>query len=299
MKVMIVEDDAITRRILENFLKNWGYEVISVDDGLVAWEIMQNPDAPSLVISDWMMPNMDGVELCEKIRGIEKAEYTYFILLTSKADKKDVITGLESGADDFIVKPFDQGELKSRVKIGERIINLEHRIIQLANTDFLTGILNRRAFMTRAEGEVSRGIREHKGFSLIMADIDHFKKINDAYGHQIGDKVLQNFARQLSQTTRIYDFAGRYGGEEFVICLPDTTREESGPIAERIRASIENIRFTLPDNAPFPIQITASFGVSFFIPLSNENIDSVIKRADDALYRAKAEGRNCVRLADD
>lgn len=298
MKVMIVEDDAISRRILESFLTKWGYEAISANDGLSAWEIMRDPGAPNLVISDWMMPNMDGVELCEKIRAMEKTEYTYFILLTTKMEKRDIIEGLESGADDFIVKPFDHQELRSRVKIGERIINLEQRITQLANTDYLTGIMNRRAFMARLEEEVNRSVRHKKGFTVIIADIDHFKKINDSYGHQFGDLVLRKFAVKLMEVSRSYDFVGRYGGEEFIICLPDTSREQSGLITERMRSEIAGLRINLPDNSTAPVSVTASFGIASCVENCIGNTDSIIKMADDALYRAKAEGRNRVCLSD-
>jgi two-component system, cell cycle response regulator len=294
MKILIVEDDPISRRILENFLEKWGYDVMPAIDGSAAWEIMQNPEAPNLVISDWMMPNMDGVELCEKIRGLTKVEYTYFILLTSKAEKTDVIKGLESGADDFIVKPFDQGELKSRVKIGERIIRLEQKIIQIANTDYLTGVFNRRAFMERLEQEINRSVRHKKGFSVIITDIDHFKNINDSHGHQVGDLVLQKFAGKLSEISRSYDFVGRYGGEEFIICLPETGMEQSGLIAERMRSEIAGLKINLPGNSSAPVSVTASFGIASCIENCIGNTDSIIKMADDALYQAKAEGRNRV-----
>jgi two-component system chemotaxis response regulator CheY len=294
MKIIIVEDEPISRRILENFLREWGYEVISTTDGMEAWEIIRSPDAPSLVISDWMMPKMDGVELCEKIRGMEKAQYTYFILLTTKAEKRDIIKGLESGADDFIVKPFDREELKYRVKIGERIINLEQRIMQLANTDYLTGVLNRRAFMERMEGEINRSIRNKKEISIILMDIDHFKKVNDKFGHQVGDLVLQRFTEHILMASRSYDFVGRYGGEEFIVGLPETNMEQSLLIAERMRQNIEEMQLTFPDNPQVAIRITASFGITSCVIESFEKIDSVIKLADDALYRAKTEGRNRV-----
>jgi two-component system, cell cycle response regulator len=294
MKILIVEDDAVTRRILENFLKKWGYDVIPMTDGSAAWEIMQNPDAPNLVISDWMMPNMDGVELCKKIRAMEKAEYTYFILLTTKTEKKDIVEGLESGADDFIVKPFDHEELKSRVNIGKRIIRLEQKIIQIANTDYLTGVFNRRAFMERLEQEINRSVRHKKGFAVIIADIDHFKNINDSYGHQVGDLVLQKFAGKLSENSRSYDFVGRYGGEEFIICLPETGMEQSGLIAERMRSEIAGLKINLPGNSSAPVSVTASFGIASCVENCIGNTDSIIKMADDALYRAKAEGRNRV-----
>jgi two-component system cell cycle response regulator len=294
MKVMIVEDDPVSRRILEAFFNELGYEVLSATDGVEAWEIMQEAGAPSLVISDWMMPAMDGPELCEKIRGMDRPDYTYFILLTAKGDRKDIIEGLESGADDFIVKPFDRQELRSRVKIGERIINLERRIIRMANTDFLTGILNRRAFMERMEAEVNRSRREHESFSVILMDIDHFKKVNDSYGHQAGDKVLERLACELSKNIRSYDFVGRYGGEEFIMCLPDTGTELSLQIAERMRAKIEELRISPQGDKESLVQVTASFGVASFLLETETGVDPVIKRADDALYMAKSGGRNRV-----
>jgi two-component system cell cycle response regulator len=294
MKIIIVEDEPISRRILENFLIECGYEVLSASDGMGALEIIQSPDAPRLVISDWMMPNMNGVELCEKIRGMEKDQYTYFILLTTKAEKGDIIKGLESGADDFIVKPFDREELKYRVKIGERIINLEQRIMHLANTDYLTGVLNRRAFMERMEGEINRSIRNKKEISIILMDIDHFKKVNDKFGHQVGDLVLQKFTERVLMASRSYDFVGRYGGEEFIVGLPETNMEQSLLIAERMRQNIEEMQLTFPDNPQVALRITASFGITSCVIESFEKIDSVIKLADDALYRAKTEGRNRV-----
>jgi len=299
MKVMIVEDEPISRRVLENFLREWGYEVISTTDGMTAWEIIRSPDAPSLIISDWMMPNMDGVELCEKIRGMEKDQYTYFILLTTRAEKGDIIKGLHSGADDFIVKPFDREELRYRVKIGERIIDLEQKIIKLANTDYLTGVLNRRAFMEKIDEEINRSIRNKKELSVILTDIDHFKKVNDSYGHQVGDLVLQRFTQQISKTSRSYDFVGRYGGEEFIIGLPETNMEQSWLAAERMRKNIEEIELTLPENPPVHVRVTASFGVASRVMKPYENVDSIIKLADDALYRAKAEGRNRACRSDD
>jgi two-component system cell cycle response regulator len=298
MKVMIVEDEPISRRILETFLREWGYEVLSIGDGMEAWEIIRNPDAPSLVISDWMMPNMDGLELCEKIRGMEKAQYTYFILLTTKAEKMDIIKGLESGADDFIIKPFDQEELKYRVKIGERIINLEHRIMQLANTDYLTGVLNMRAFTERLREEIDRSVRNNRELSVILTDIDYFKKVNDAYGHQVGDLTLQRFSQQISRISRSYEFVGRYGGEEFIVGLPETNMEQSWLVAERMRKNTEEIELTLPDNPSVHVRVTASFGVASRVMKPYENVDSIIKLADDALYRAKAEGRNRVCRSD-
>jgi two-component system chemotaxis response regulator CheY len=293
MKVLIAEDDPVGRRLLEAFLQEWGYDVLATGDGREAWEIIQEPESPNLIISDWIMPHMDGVELCEKIRQMERSDYIYFIILTAKTNKEDVIKGLKSGADDFIIKPFDNDELKHRLKIGERIIKLERHILQLANTDSLTGVLNRRAFTERMEEEVHRCRRENRTFSLIMTDIDYFKKVNDRYGHSVGDLVLQRFAEQLIGSTRPYDKVARYGGEEFVVGLLGSGQHQSGSVAERLRKNVEEMKIPLPDGSQ-SIQITASFGTASFLLEPEESVNSLIKRADDALYRAKDEGRNRV-----
>ncbi|MDX2510641.1 MAG: diguanylate cyclase [Desulfobacterales bacterium] len=293
MKILIAEDDPISRRILEANLLEWGYEVMVASDGGEAWEIIQQPESPNLIISDWMMPRMDGLALCREIRNMEKSEYIYFIILTAKGEKKDIIEGLEAGADDFLVKPFNHEELKCRIRIGERILNLEERILQLANTDALTGLLNRRAFMHRMEAEIHWAARRQEPFSLIMADIDHCKRVNDTYGHQAGDFVLKEFANLLVTSTRPYDLIARYGGEEFIFCLPGTDSVQSQLAAERICHKVAENMIVLAGQSE-SIRITASFGVAVFSPGSDDTIDAVIKRADDALYKAKLEGRNCV-----
>ncbi len=298
MKVLIAEDNLVSRRMLETFLRKWGYDIVITTNGREAWEVLQEPEAPNLVISDWMMPDLDGLELCRRIREIERAEYIYFIILTSKGKKEDVVAGLEAGADDYLIKPFNQDELKYRVRIGERIIELERRILRLASTDSLTGVLNRRAFMERMEQEINRSFRENSPLSLILADIDHFKGVNDRHGHQVGDLVLQKFVSQLTESSRTYDFVGRYGGEEFVICLPGSTDSQARTVAERMRKSVEEMRIMLPDISK-SVRITTSFGVVTLRLELEDSVDSLIGRADDALYKAKREGRNRVCAAGD
>ncbi|MEW6672771.1 MAG: diguanylate cyclase [Thermodesulfobacteriota bacterium] len=296
MKILIVEDDSVTRRLLDSFLSGWGYNVQLAVNGSEAWEMLQNPDAPNLLVSDWMMPEMDGLELCRRIRAMGKPGYIYFIILTAKGGKEDIVKGLEAGADDFLVKPFSHEELKCRIHIGERILKLEERILQLANTDALTGVLNRRAFMHRMEEELHRAVRRKEPFSLIMVDVDHFKKTNDTYGHQVGDLVLKKFANILVASIRPYDLTARYGGEEFVLCLPATNGLQAGSVAERIRGNVAAEAIKLADDST-SFWITASFGVATYSLGADEPVDAIIKRADDALYKAKQEGRNRVCLA--
>lgn len=299
MQILIVEDDPISRRILESLLNKWGYSTISARNGLEAWDLMQGSNVPNFVISDWMMPNLTGIALCKRIRDLKTPGYIYFILLTTKTEKKDIIRGLEAGADDYIVKPFDREELQYRVKIGERIIRLEKRIVSLANTDYLTGVLNRRAFMERFDKELNRCFRHGRALSVILADIDHFKRVNDEYGHLAGDSVLKRFAEILRSHHRPYDVLGRYGGEEFILCLPETDLSQAVSAAERMRKIIAGTEFVLPDWPSGVIRITASFGI-FSDILSQQHLpEALIKLADDALYRAKEKGRNRIEIVPD
>lgn len=296
MKILVVEDDPVSLKVLETFLQRWGYEVVVARNGRQAWDALHKPDAASIVISDWMMPDMDGLELCANIRKMDMAGYVYFIILTTKSGKEDLLRGLEAGADDYLTKPFDHDELRYRINIGRRIIELEQRILQLANTDPLTGILNRRAFMARLEAEIQRSFREGAPLSLILSDIDHFKRVNDQYGHQAGDQVLQAFTRQLGRSSRPYDLLGRYGGEEFIMALPRVDTPQSGTMAERIRRGIEETAVPI-GKGETTLHITASFGVASWRPGIDKDLDSIIRRADEALYRAKSAGRNRVSLA--
>lgn len=293
MRVLIADDEALSRRILEDCLHKWGYEIVITKDGNEAWDYLQRDDAPNLVVLDWVMPGMDGIELCKKIRERNARNYIYIILLTSKASREDIIKGLEAGADDYVIKPFNPEELRYRMKIGQRIVELEQRILALARIDYLTGLLNRRAFMEQLENEVHRVKRNKQDLSLMILDLDHFKNINDSFGHHAGDLVLQQTAHLISSVCRPYDFIGRYGGEEYIMCLPETNIEQAIRVTERIRAAIANKKTFIPDRMQY-VMITASFGVSTLNYEKTESLDMLINRADSALYQAKESGRNCV-----
>ncbi|NLB89322.1 MAG: diguanylate cyclase [Syntrophomonadaceae bacterium] len=293
MQILIAEDEPISRKLLEECLSNWGYEVIVTKDGLEAWNVLQQEDSPNLVILDWMMPGLNGIEVTKKVRQRSSSNYVYIILLTARSRPEDVVMGLDSGVDDYIVKPFHEEELKYRLKIGERIIRLEQRILSLARTDYLTGLLNRRAFIERLEAEVNKGKRMQGSLGIIVIDIDNFKQINDTYGHQAGDIVLQSFTRTIKNCCRGYDFIGRYGGEEFIICLPEADMNEAALTAERIRLRVAESDIWLPNKDKI-INITASFGIAAMENGVPSSVDLLISAADDALYLAKSLGRNRV-----
>lgn len=293
MEILIADDDALSRKVLKDALSKWGYEVIVANNGNQAWAMLQKSNRPNIAILDWMMPGIDGVEICSRLRKLNLPNYIYVILLTSKSRREDIVKGLESGADDYIIKPFYHEELKSRLKIGQRIVELEHRILKLASTDYLTGLLNRRAFLMRMEREINRCQREESPLGIIIMDIDHFKKVNDNYGHQIGDLVLQEFSATIAACCRVYDFSGRYGGEEFIVCLPGADKWNTLQVAERMRNSIEAQKTFIPDKDDY-ISTTASFGITSMSLGYPKNADELIKEADDALYRAKRQGRNQV-----
>jgi len=293
LSILIADDSVFFRQLLIQTLSGWGYDVVSAGNGHEAWEILQREDAPRLAILDWVMPGLNGLEVCRMVSGRTGTPYIYLILLTGKNNKEDIVAGLEAGADDYITKPFHEEELRCRVKIGERIIRLESKISWLAATDPLTGVLNRRAFMERMEGEMQRSKRNNEPFSVILVDIDHFKGINDTYGHLLGDAVLQKFAAHLSSLLRSYEVIGRYGGEEFVICLPGASEKQAIRVAERLRSSLVDLEFDVSVNQE-AVPVTASFGVAGTAVITEGTGDMLLAKADQALYQAKREGRNRV-----
>jgi two-component system chemotaxis response regulator CheY len=301
MKMLIADDDPLQRKLLHASLNRAGYEVVETPDGAVAWEVLQR-EPISLVITDWMMPTLSGPDLIRRIRDANFPTYTYIILVTAKDRKEDVVDGLNAGADDYLTKPFDPNEMRARIKIGERILSLEARLRDsleqlhvMATFDSLTGLLNRRAVYERAQSELDRAYRETRSISIVMLDIDHFKDVNDKHGHLIGDQALRMVAGTISQNKRSYDWAGRWGGEEFLLVLPETGLHEAGEIAERMRHSVAALRFALPTGDYLKLRV--SLGVSsvdsnYAMP----TLGQLLQQADDALYGAKHMGRNRVCL---
>src|SRR5713226_1093266 len=256
MNILIADDDVVSRRLLQVSLTNAGYQVQIAVDGAEALRAFEQQECPRLVVMDWMMPKMDGLEVCRAIRKLSPEPYIYIILLTSKGQQEEILEGLEAGADDYITKPFDLQELKARVRAGKRILDLQEQIVatreQLrvqATHDALTGLLNRGAILERLEKELARSAREATQISVIMADLDHFKRINDTYGHLAGDAVLHETAQRIQASMRVYDSVGRYGGEEFLVVSAGCGLPEAAEQAERFRKLISQQAVRTPDCA--------------------------------------------------
>lgn len=297
MKVLIADDSATSRALLRGVLTGWGYEVVTAKDGGEAWDILSRPDAPALVILDWVMPALTGPEVCHKVRETLREPYTYILLLTSKGSKTETVEGLNAGADDYIVKPFDEHELQVRLRAGKRIIDLQLDLLKAreelrekAEKDLLTMLPNRSAIRMALDKEISRCHRDRRTVGVILLDIDHFKKINDTYGHFAGDVVLRETAGRLRSNTRPYDQVGRYGGEEFLVVLPNCDLEQASQQAERMRAKLHESPMIVDG---VELSVSASFGVTVSDG-SERHSDMFVRVADEALYKSKAHGRNCV-----
>jgi two-component system cell cycle response regulator len=300
-RVLVAEDDAMFRRILASWLTTWGYAVTMAQDGAEAWAILQQEIRPQVLILDWMMPAINGLELCGKVRERNQIPYQYILLATAKDAKQDLVRGLEAGADDYLTKPFDRSELKARLRACNRILTLQDDQIRAheqlrfqATHDALTGSFNRGEILEMLRRELERGARTRTTTGILMLDIDHFKLINDTYGHLTGDAVLREVTQRVSKAVRSYDSVGRYGGEEFVIVLPGCSREQVDQGAERVRAAVDNGPVWVNDAR---IAVTVSIGAAV---TTNGAISDkeILAAADAALYRAKRIGRNRTVVSD-
>jgi len=287
---MLVEDSAVDRQQIGAYLREWNLDFVVMDDGADAWKAIQCPDAPSVVLLDWVLPGLDGIELCKRIRALgANGTYVYLVMLTSRDKKQDLLTAMAAGADDYIVKPVDPSELKARILVAKRIVDLQQSLRFAATHDFLTKLLNRAEILASLKREVSRSEREQKPFAIILADLDHFKKINDSMGHAAGDIVLREIAERLKADLRPYDVIGRYGGEEFLIILPNCSLEVATRRADEIRGLVcRNPIVTTFARVP----VTVSMGVTASGSISNLTIEKLLQQADEALYLAKKSGRN-------
>jgi len=306
VKILVAEDDPVSRRLLEVTLRKWGYEVVTCADGQAAWEALKAPDAPQLVILDWMMPRLDGLQVCKNVRNPAErpAEpYVYIILLTAKSQKTDMVTGLEAGADDYLTKPFDAQELRMRLRAGRRILDLLDELVRAreimreqARKDSLTQLCTRATVLDLLKHELDRSQRHSLDrdapVSVVLADLDHFKHINDTYGHLAGDAVLREAARRMRDAIRPYDSIGRYGGEEFLLVLSNCDTLGAAAIAERLLQAVRKDTIVL---AEATVSVTLSAGVATSGVIQDP--ETLVGAADAALYRAKRGGRNRVEVA--
>ena len=299
--ILIAEDDAVSRRLLEIILAKWGYHVVAVADGVEALRILEAEDAPALAILDWMMPGLEGPQVCQRVRELPNRPYIYIVLLTVRTRQGDLLRGLESGADGYLTKPFDAEELRARLHVGERILDLHDNLIAAqeelqyrATHDALTAIGNRGTALDAIQRECARQARERGSFGVILMDLDHFKRVNDTHGHLCGDVVLKEIARRTTSCVRPYDTVGRYGGEEFLIVVPASDALGTLRMAERIREAIASAPVTTAEGV---VNMTASFGIAASDSDKPLDPQMLLRLADEALYRAKDRGRNHCQLA--
>jgi len=301
MKILIADDEIMSRTLLQKTLERAGYEVIAVENGRLAADRLCPVDGPRLALLDWVMPELDGPGVCREVRKREGRSYVYMVLLTSKESKEDVVAGLESGADDYLTKPFDPEELKARLRTGLRILNLEDRLVEAreqmrfqANHDGLTSLWNRVVILDLLGRELIRSRRERSTTVILLGDLDHFKSVNDTHGHLAGDDVLRETARRLLSSVRAYDFVGRYGGEEFLVVLNNCHPAHALARAQHI---CRNIGATPVQTANAAIPISMSFGLLKSQEWGALPMEELLQHADAALYAAKSAGRNCVKVA--
>lgn len=295
MNILIAEDDTPSRMLLVAALSKLGHGVIAVANGEEAWQLCEEQHFP-LLISDWSMPKVDGLELCRRIRNkqgnLDAAQYTYVILLTAHSGKANYVNAMDAGADDFLTKPLDICELEMRLRVAGRLLNLHAALRRQASYDALTGLLNRRAISEILEEEVDRSLRDGTSLAILMADLDRFKAINDTYGHAAGDIVLCEAGHRMRQALRTYDKIGRYGGEEFLMILPNCPEAEAMTVADRICSQLR----AAPIDTGIPMHVTTSIGIASVgagSEAGQHTADVLLHDADTALYRAKAKGRDC------
>jgi two-component system, cell cycle response regulator len=298
-RVLVADDSPVYRKLVEHALAEDSCSVSFANSGHQAIELFDR-EKPDLIVTDWMMPDLTGIELCQRIRTSSQSSYTYVIILTSNAEKENVVKGLSAGADDYLTKPFDRNELLARIRVGQRLIDLHRQIEaknrlleELALTDPLTGLPNRRAIEDWSARQLSGAARHGFPMWFVLMDLDHFKKINDTYGHDAGDTVLKRFGEVLRNNTRLSDISGRIGGEEFLLVLTHAEEDNVKVVVDRIRKQLAAEQFEWNGSA---ISVTASFGAAGFSGKKAPGFSQLVKQADAALYRAKDLGRNRVEL---
>jgi len=300
VKILIADDELVSRHLMKAALRDMGYDVVVVDNGQDAWEVLQEGEA-RIALIDWVMPGLDGIEICRRVREAGMLGYVYVIVVTGRDQTEDVVAALDAGADDCVTKPFRPEELSARVRTGIRIVMLERALREtqdelrlIATRDELTKVWNRPAILRLLEGEVNRSRREYKPFAIALVDIDHFKQVNDRLGHLAGDVVLAEVASRLTSACRSYDRVGRYGGEEMVVLMPGCESDAAFDVSERLRCAVSACDILTPEGAA---SVTVSVGAASNQDRLNVSSTVMVRAADRALYESKGNGRNRVTIA--
>ncbi len=299
VKLLVADDDALARALLRDALRDWDGEVVFARDGIEAWATLQAPDPPRLAVLDWVMPGMNGPAICQLVHRYERP-FTYLVLATGRDAEADVVRGLEAGAHDFVSKPLSIPVLRARLEVGRRLVQADDKVKRfaarmeaLASTDPLTGLANRRHFLDAAGRELRRAARHGHPTAVLLFDLDHFKRVNDVHGHEVGDRLLYGVAEALNATLRAGDACGRLGGEEFAVLLPETGLPGAVDAAERVRAAVAAVQIEAETGVG---RATASVGVA--VATAGEvDLGRTLRRADAAMYAAKRSGRNRVVVA--
>jgi two-component system cell cycle response regulator len=321
MKILLADDDRVSRFLMERMLRSNGYDVVTAENGRQALHELSREDRPRLALLDWMMPELDGLDVCREIRARHNKSYIYILLVTARESPDDIVAGLKAGADDYLTKPCHHAELKARLHAGRRVLTLEDELVESrealrfeATHDALTSVLNRGAVLSQIQNELNVSQQSKCSTSLLLCDVDHFKQVNDTYGHLVGDEVLRQISSRLSNCARPGDLVGRYGGEEFIILLKDCELKDCGqdrlllagqkPFdrdtflhrAEQIREAVSSRPVSTQAG---PLSISVSIGAITIDPLTAAMpVETLLAHADEALYRAKAAGRDRAIFSD-
>lgn len=302
-RVLVIDDSPVYRRLIARHLRDWGFDVTVAENGAEGWKILDQANSPNLVLLDWIMPGMDGVELCRKLRARRSSDlYVYMILVTSKENPTDLLKAIEAGVDDYLVKPFDEQELKARLLVGQRFVALQRELIEVRESmrhaniyDGLTGLLNRQEIVEFVRRELVRSARDKKPVSIILADIDLFKMINDQLGPIAGDEVVKEVGRRLRSRLRAYDGVGRYGGEEFLLVLPGCDLTSALIRADQVRSFVASKPV---ETSAKSRTVTVSMGVAVSSGETEAELQLLLNQADASLFKAKRNGRNRVEQVD-
>jgi diguanylate cyclase (GGDEF)-like protein len=301
MKTCIAEDDFTSRAMLQAMLRKWGFETVVAEDGAAALALMDQADAPRLLLIDWNMPVVNGLELTRRIRALPGDSPPYIIMLTARTEKEYIIAGLNAGANDYVAKPFDPEILQARLNVGRRMLELQDSLTETrvrleheASHDSLTGVYNRKAIMELLAREISRARREKSPLAIGICDLDRFKEVNDTLGHLAGDDVLCGFVARLQAALRPYDFVGRWGGDEFLVVSPGVGREAASQLYQRLRAMVGDQSIPTVGGE---VSQHVSMGLAVYDGQGEESVSGLLAAADAALYAAKAGGRDRLGLA--